>query len=86
LDQFENLLEDFEVFFMDIVKHPLVHPSAAKETGILKVNQVAACFCLRKIQNKFHVRNAQFFVEHQQMKDANARLFGKRFKNSQSIV
>jgi hypothetical protein len=35
LDQLENLLQDFEVFFQDVVKHPLVYPSTSEEAGIL---------------------------------------------------
>jgi hypothetical protein len=49
LDKLENLLNDFNVFLKDIIKDPLIYPSASEKSGIFEANEVSARFGLGKI-------------------------------------
>jgi hypothetical protein len=53
LDKLENLLNDFKIFFEDVIKHPLIYSSASEKPGIFEVNQMPAGFGLGEIKNEF---------------------------------
>jgi hypothetical protein len=75
LDKLENLLNDFDVFLQNVIKHPLVHTPTSEQSSIFEVNQMPAGFGLGEIKNQFQIRNTQLFIEHQQMHNPHPRLF-----------